>query len=366
MERLKKFRFFLALPALCIGGLFIYFVFSTFLAPRFSALGACDTDSGCLYTAFNGNRSVRVIGFSADGTRFLTDGTSDAIIHDADTGRNTADLDEGTDNHSYSISGDRQEIVAYNTDSIKFFDWEGERLRTWTADPDESVRDVALVPFLDGFVIAEAAGVSLWRMSDGSLINRLTETGGIMDVSASADGRYVAAYNFVDDQLIIWPLENVDAAVTINNVEALYMDLSADGSRIAAQGPSGAFVWNTADGSLITSLETNGTPATAASLSADGNLLAVGFENGSVTVLDIALDQIVSSFDHAHPPNDISIDPDNNSMAVGLDHEATQSNNELVFRDRPGYQHGENLRANPNSVQIRPGYLIMWRLSPEP
>ncbi|VAW42928.1 hypothetical protein MNBD_CHLOROFLEXI01-3206, partial [hydrothermal vent metagenome] len=80
-------------------GLVAYFIWSSLLAPRFSALGACDKDDGCLFTAFNGNRSVSVIGYSPDASRFLTDGSSDGIIHDSENGRKITDLDEGLDNY---------------------------------------------------------------------------------------------------------------------------------------------------------------------------------------------------------------------------------------------------------------------------
>jgi hypothetical protein len=356
------------IPAsIVIVGLLFYFIWTSAIAPRFSALGACDKDAGCLYTAYNGNRSVRVIGYSADGSRFLTDGTDDAIIHDAANGRKITGLAVGRDDHSYTITGDRSQIAAYRSDSIKFFDWDGELLRTWTPDTDNGVLSMAMVPLVDGFVIANKTGVTLWSMADGSLITRLLESGGIKDITASADGEYVAAYNFVDDKIIIWPLQNLDKMVVIEEVEALSIHLSADGSLLAAGGPGGAYVWHTDDGTLVTALEPDGQKATATGFSQDGTRLAVGFENGMVTVLDLGQDKLIATFEHEYPPRRISFTPDSQGLAVGLAFDVAISGGELIFRPRTDnrneFRPGEQLRTSQNRQTISPGYAIVWSLA---
>ncbi len=345
-------------------GLIAYFIWSSLLAPRFSALGACDKDDGCLYTAFNGNRTVSVIGYSPDGSRFLTDGSNDGIIHDAANGRKITDLDEGSDNYNYVVSGDRTEIAAYRQDSIKFFDWDGELLRTWTPDADDSVRDMAMVASLDGFVTVGNGGASVWNGTDGTLITHLAD-GSFLHVTASADGKYVAAYDFVDDEIFVFSLEKVAKPILIGEVEALSIHLSADGSLLAAGGPDGAFVWNTADGALVAALEPEGLKVTAASLSDDGTRLAVGFENGIITVLDIPNDELVATFELKSQPNQLMFTPDDAGLAVGMAFDVDVSGGELIFRPRLSdrlsgkFRPGETLRTDQNRIDVKPGYAIV-------
>lgn len=354
------------LPAgIVVAGLVFYFIWSTFLGPRLAASGGCDREAGCLTTAVNGNRSVRVLGYSPDGARFLTDGSSDAIIHDAANGQKITGLDVGREDHQYAVSGDRSQIVAFRSDSLKFFDWDGELRQEMTPGTDQGVLDVTLVPLFEGFAIANKAGVSLWD-SQGELVTWLAETGGIKDVAASADGRYLTAYNFVDDELTVWPLQDLDSAVTFSEVEALTIQLSDDGSLVMAGGPGGAFVWRTADGSLLTSLEPDGLKATAAGLSSDGALLGVGYENGAVTVLDLANDELAAAFSLQAKPNRLVFAPDNHALAVGLSDEAEVSGGELIFKNRPAgqsFQPGDLLRTDENRIRVKPGYALVLSLS---
>ncbi len=83
-----------------------------------------------------------------------------------------------------------------------------------------------MVPLMNGFVIAEKAGVSIWDLGDGSLVTRLAEEGSYNQVAAAADGEYVAAYDFVDDVITVWRLRSLNDALVINEVEALTMELS--------------------------------------------------------------------------------------------------------------------------------------------
>lgn len=362
-EKSQKPNGFVLIILFVVGGLVLYFIWSTFFSARFSALGACPKDEGCLFTAVNGNRTVRVIGFSADGSRFLTDGTADGIIHDGSNGRKVATLDEGTENHFYDVSGDHSEITAIHDGVIKFFDWDGELIRTWTPDEGHGARDVAMVPLVNGFVIAEKSGVSLWNMSDGSLITYLTEGGSYMQVTASTDGEFVAGYDFVDDTLTVWPLQDLDRTFTISNLNILFIHLSNNGSRLAAGGPDGAFVWDTANGSLLSSINPDGLDVTASALSEDGTKLAAGIENGDVVVLDIPTNQIVASYSHEYSADRIIFNREATNIAVGLNFDVTVSGGGLIFEDdsyKPGYEPGQNITQSDNRITVTPGYAIVW------
>lgn len=359
------------LPAgFLLGGFALYALWTGVIAPRTASLGACKQDEGCLHTFFNGNRQVSVLGFSSDGSRFLSDGTGDGQIHDGATGKKLSGLDEGRENYSYSVSGDRSEIVAYQklrkNDRVKFFDWEGELLREWTPETEMTIADVVMVPIVKGFAIANGDGVSLWD-GQGELITRLGEDLSVMDVAASADGEYLAAYDFTDDFITVWPLQRLGDIVKIEGVDALTIQLSDDGTLVAASGPAGAYVWRTADGERVTTVEAEGQKATAMALGGDGQQLAVGFETGAVLVVDVATGEVVKQLDHGSPANQLMFGPEGDRLAVGLDSEATVSGGELLLRPEPGEAvrrgPGANLRQSENRISVKPGFGLVWSLA---
>lgn len=329
--------------------------------------GSCQADEGCLFSAGNGNRNVRVIGYSADGSRFLTDGLADGRIHDASNGNRVGSLDEGTENHSYVIAADGQEIVAHRGDSVKFFDWEGELLRTWTPDADDQVRDVTTLPLVNGFAVIGERGISLWSMSDGSLITRLDEQPGFLHLASSADGEVLVGYNFMNDELYVWPLQDLDRMLVIPDVEALAIALNADGSRVAAGGPPGSFVWDTQDGSLLTAVTPDDAKGTTMGFSADGTQLAAAFETGDVLLVDVDANSLIKTFTLDAVPDNVRFSPDSSQLAVGLDPEVTVSDGGLVFDNNSqaggAFQSGGNIRISDNRISVEPGYALVFSLA---
>lgn len=356
------------LPAgILIPGLLLYAFWSNFLTVRMASFGACDRDAGCLYTTFNGRRSVAVLGFSADDSRFLTVGQGSGRIHAASDGSVLTRLNPGRESHRYRISGDRSEIVAYRGDSVKVLDWEGQIQRSWTPAADATVRNVATLPLLNGFLVAEADGLAV-RHGNGDLVTWLVEGGSFLQVTATPDGEYIAAYDFVDDELMVWPLQNLGAGIVIPEVEALSIHLSADGALVAAGGAPGAYVWDTRDGSVVLDVVAPDadTPVTATALREDGTQLAVGFADGTVTVFDLATQAPVKQFTHRHSPRYLSFDGSGDRLAVGLDSSTRVSGGEQVFRNNrdPGeFRPGSTLRQSDNRISTTPGYVLVWAIA---
>lgn len=358
---------FLLPASIILSGLALYALWSHFLAVRVASLGACDRAAGCQYLAFNGRRSVTVSGFSADDSRFLSVGTAKGVIHDANTGSRLGGLNPGRDTYRYRISGDRSEILAYRADAVKVLDWEGQLLQSWTPDPESSVRNVALLPVLNGFLVAESGGLAV-RHGNGDLVAWLVEGGSFLQVAATPDGAYVAAYDFVDDVVMGWPLQSLGDGIVIPNVEAQTIYLSADGARIAAAGAPGAYVWDTRDGSPVIAIEATDFPVTAAALASDGTRLAVGFENGAVVIFDVATQAQLQQFDHRHAPRSIRFNRSSDRLAVSLNTHTRVSGGEPLFRrsprqsDRP-FRPGDTLRQSDNRIEVTPGYVVVWSLA---
>lgn len=362
-----------------IPGLIIYAFFSSVVGPRITAMGACSNYPGCLYGVVNGQKSVSVLGFSDDNARLLSRGLGGhTLIHDATNGRSLKRLNIGDTNYRYSIASDRSEIIAYDKNNVKVFDWDGELVRTWIPEAETTVEDVVRVPLVKGFLVAEESGVSV-RHGDGSLIAWLREGDGYVRVATSANGDYVAAYNAPEQRVMVWPLQRLRDGVMIQeeNLSSVivsrdpsFLQLSDDGSLVAVQGQKGAYVWETGDGSLVMAVEPEQElRITAAALSPVGNRLAVGFNNGAIGIFDVATKAMVERFDLSNSPSRLMFDPDGNRLAMGLSSTSRVSGGELIFSQRNqdanrAYRPPSILRQSNNRISRRPGYAMVWSIDP--
>jgi WD40 repeat protein len=362
-----------AIFGVLIVGFIGFMLFKSVIQPRFAAQTTCLTAPNCLYTAVNGSNSVRVIGFSPDGTRLLTRaGGGGTQIHDAANGDRIEKLDPTFEQFSTEFTGATPEIAAIGKDSIEFFDLDGELLRTWQADPDESAQDFAALPLVEGFALAQADGINFYRMSDGTQFTQLPKSAGMSNITASADGAYLAAWHPENESLHVWPLENIDKAITINEIDdADSLQLNADGSLLAAFNEAGAFVWNTATGDLVGSVQNPEFTVNSISLSADGSHLAVGYADGFVEVWSVAEGALVQLFEHPQKLFGISLSPDGSQLAVGLQDDAivtriTSQERWLAQQNaNRGYATNGDQFLTPNTTYIdtKPGFAIVWAVS---
>ena len=363
-----------AIFGVMIVGFIGFMIFKGIIQPRFAAGTTCVTAPNCLYTAVNGSNSVRVIGFSPDGTRLLTRaGGGGTRIHDADNGDRIEKLNPTFEQFSTEFMGATSEIAAIGKDSIEFFDLDGELLRTWQADPGESTSDFAALPIVDGFALAQIDGINLYSMSDGAQFSQLPKSAGMRNIAASDDGVYLAAWNPENESLHVWPLENIDKAITISEMtDADSLQLNADGSLMAAFNEAGAFVWNTTTGDLVGSIQNPELTVTYISLSADGSHLAVGYADGFAEVWSVAEGTLVQLFEHPQKLFGISLSPDGSQLAVGLQDDAIVTR--ITSQDRwlaqqeanQGYATNGNQFLTPNTTYIdtKPGFAIVWAVTP--
>ncbi|MDG2990829.1 WD40 repeat domain-containing protein [Candidatus Synechococcus calcipolaris G9] len=356
-----------------IPGFIIYAFFSSVVGPRITAMGACSNYPGCLYGVVNGRNLVSVWGFSGDNSRLLSRGEH-TLIHDATNGKILKRLNPVDKDYRYSIASDRNEIIAYNQNNVKVFDWDGELVGIWTPEAETTIHDVVRVPLLKGFLVAEEAGVSV-RHGDGTLIAWLREGDGYMRVATSANGDYVAAYNEAEKRIMVWPLQRLRDGVVIRedslplariSRDRNFLQLSDDGSLIAVRGREGTYVWQTADGSLVMAVEPEEQDVTAVAFSPMGDRLAVGFNNGAIGIFDVTTRQMVERFDLSNPPSRLVFDADGNRLAMGLSSTSrVVSGGELLFdrsmRDGDrGHRPTSILRQSNNRVSRRPGYAMVW------
>ncbi len=323
------------------------------------------------YTVVNGRASVQVLGFSADGTRLLTKGAG-VDLYDAKTGDKIERLNPEFERFSAEFMGDFPQLVAVGSELIEFYDLEGELLSTWTADPGESTAGFAALWESDAFALAQQDGINFYRMSDGVQYTQLPNSAGMSQVVSSADGTTLAAYHKESDRLHVWPLANISNAITISEADSPQaLHLSNDGQRLAAFNDRGAFVWETATGSVLMSVEKLEFEVDELAFSADGTTLAVGYSDGYVEVWSVADEAIVQLFQHPRSLYNLALSPDGSMLAVGLHDDAIVTN--VTPEDRAAIRLRAN-SSNPNGAQFltsstpyietQPGFAIVWEIAP--
>lgn len=363
----------LAIFGVLIVGFLGWTIWKAAVQPRVAAQTTCAFESSCLYTIVNGSRSVRLSPFSADGQRLVSAGGS-TLIHDGATGERVGRLNPSFDSFTAVFLSERREIAAVGRDAIEFFDYDGELLRTWRADPDERTAEFVPLPLLDGFALAQEEAIVFYRMSDGGRITGLPDSPGMSQLAASADGAFLAAYSAAADTIHVWPLERLDDAVIISEAGGIrHLQLSADGSLVAAGSENSALVWQTADGALLGAVDAPDVAITTLSLAANGARLAVGYADGIAEVWSLPDGELAQYFEHGQQLHGIALSPDGTRLAVGLRETAVvtritaQERREAEWRARTG-QGGDNtarfLTPGQSYVDTRPGFAIVWAVDP--
>jgi WD40 repeat protein len=358
---------FLGVLGVLIIGFLGWSVWAGLIQPRTTAGATCLLESRCVYTIVNGRDSVQILGYAPDGSRLLSRG-SDTLIHDSTTGERMRRLNPNFDgNFTAVFMGERAEIAAVGREAIEFYDYDGELLRTWRADPGETTTHFAALPNVNGFALAQEEAIAFYNLSDGSRFTQLPNSGGMSLLSASHDGEILGAYHANTETIHVWPLSNIEAAVTIPATDRVRdLQVSADGALIAWHVGSAAFVAQTSDGALLFTAPGIGDIAvTAFSLAVNGEQLAVGFADGSVEIWSIESRTIEQLLEHSRQLSRLALSPDGQHLAVGLrrnaivtmpdEHERWQRINNP---DRPVS------RTNYPIIERQPGFAIVWSLDP--
>jgi WD40 repeat protein len=366
----------LSIFGVLIGGFLLWTVWKSAIEPRTAAQLTCASEASCLFTLVNGSRSVRVLGFSPDGTRLVTKG-GNTRVHDTTTGKSVFSLNPSFDQFSVKFMGERSEIVAVGRETIEFYDYDGELLRTWRADPDEKTTGFTALPQLDGFALAQDDGIAFYRLSDGQRFTQLPDSPGMSQLVASADGAILAAYQATTESIHVWPLAQLNDAMILRDVgkvSSLFnpnLQISADGSRVAAHNENTAFVWQTVDGALVETIQNPEFTISTISLSADGLSLAVGYTDGFVEVWSLSTGELVQLFEHRQQLSSIQLSPDGSQLAVGLRDDAviTRITAQERWQAQQRYARGNRvdtmdrfLTPNTTYIETKPGFAIVWQV----
>jgi WD40 repeat protein len=358
----------LAIFGVLIVGFLLWSVWAGWIQPRLAASTTCLRESGCLYTVVNGSSSVRVVGFSADGSRLLTRG-GETLLHDTETGERAGRLRPALPNlltttPTIHFMGERPEIAILSREGIEFFDHEGTLMRTWRALPGENTRYFAPLPLVNGFALAQEEAVALYNFPEGRVFTRLPDTPGISLLAASADGGILAGYHAQSDTLYVWPLQSLRDTIAIPAGGApRTLQLSGDGRLLAASTDELAQVWRVADGERLLWVDPpEQSRINYLSLSANGERLALGYNNRLVEVWSVADADLRQQLAHPRPISGVALSPDGERLAVGLSRDARfiryteQQLNAFQSRGTSAYRY---LSPNTTYTERLPGFAIV-------
>ena len=371
--------------AALIVGFIAFAIFKGAIEPRVTAGVACVRGDGCLYALINGSDSVRVLGFSADGSTILTRG-ADTLIHSAENGDRIGKLDPDFDSTFQTIiAGDGSLIATLSTreNSVELFTPDGEYDDGWFWPEERDIRDFAFLPLVDGFALSGQDGITMWRLADGKKFTTLPGSEGVGLMVTSAEGNTLAAFNRETDTITIWPLENIANRIDIREAGLFdgftrndTLQISADGNRLAAYTSETASVWDTATGDLLlsTSLTDLEISVRSIGLAANGARLAVGYSDGVVEVWSIDTGDLLQLFEHRQSLNGIALSPDGTKLAVGQLDDAVVT--QITWAERQaarrcasrgsGCSNAGDQFLTPGQVYIEtiPGYALVREVAP--
>ncbi|MGE9267390.1 MAG: WD40 repeat domain-containing protein [Verrucomicrobiales bacterium] len=341
-------------PLVLVGGFLLFLLWSQVIRPR---VAASDLPEGALYTLRNGHRGVDAVGFFANGN-FVTDGSAGGLVHAAADGSELAKLATGSANHRFRLAPDRSELAAFSTVSpeVRFFSPEGAPAGSWSLPEELRPLDLAWLPNIKCLAVASREGIDFFRRSDGSRATSLPDSAACSHLAASADGRWLVAYRFREARLSVWPLADIQQRVDFAGLEAPLFALAADGSRLAfrQQGRTVCYHLPMSDSPQPQVIEED-RPLSALSFDPTGQFLALGDAAGQVTVVDTSVKEgkaalVLGPWSHPRPIASLAFSVKGDRLLVGLNHEAS------AVQHRPGGI------AHSRSVDVRPGYAVMWEI----
>jgi len=279
-----------------------------------------DLNTGQIVRTLKGNKGyVNCLAFSADGSRLASAGNQTIHVFDTRGGQletNVEGLKANVHHVAFAPNGRTLAGVALHAGAWLWSLPDGKQLAS-LRDGNRSTASVAWD--FKGQTVAVGnhdGSISLWGI-DGKLARTMVNLRGeILDMQFSADGRELLCTGYPDETSrtdtgraarlidVATGKDRVRFALHSNRVHS--GRLSADGKLAVTAGGnrSEAFVWRTADGSLVQRLGGKGRGVWAVGWSPDGQSLAWGTTNTGGSLNSMALEETfrLADLDLAGPP----------------------------------------------------------------
>ena len=272
--------------------------------------------------------TVYSVRFSPDG-RLLASGSADKTIRFWQAA-------EGNDRRTFAGHTEKVLSVSFSPDGTLLASGsEDKTVRIWDAATGKQISVLPKYPLgetpcvrfsPDGAAIT--AGLTLWRIADGSEIRTFGSLSRIESVSISPDGAIMAVGG--DDSVItLWNVSDGTKIRTLHGhdtvagiVGLIYgLSFSPDGKILASASTDQTIkLWNVADGSEIRTLRGHAGWVQSVSFSPDGTLLASGSDDQTIKLWQAADGAELRTLrGHTGTVKSVSFSPDGTLLASGSD-----------------------------------------------
>jgi WD40 repeat protein len=182
----------------------------------------------------------------------------------------------------------------------------------------------------DGTAVATSGNheVNLWRVEDGSLVQRLRGVDErVYDIAFSPDGKWLATASGDPGRtgtVKLWAAEPGGEGKSVrdlieSNDGIFAVAFSPDSKRVAAAGADRAVrVWEIETGKLLTTIEDHADWILNLDFSPDGQKIATASRDKSSKVFDLATRETLATFSgHAETVHAVAFSPDGRRIATG-------------------------------------------------
>ena len=352
-----------------ILALIIFAVFQNVIGPQFVRSSVCKQEEGCLYAVSNGNRAIKTVVFSQDGSLLATLGRDNGRIYNAADGKQLSKLYSSANPtpNQLVLSADGTLAAITNTkNEVHLWTTNGEELFSFI--PDDALFDLTFVPSYTMLVTGGLDALHFWSTQNGDMVTELPHDDWVTSVAASATGLIAAGQR--NGHITLWPIETLEKNFSFQAHEAAEqrsirsMVFSASGRILASAGEDKrVHLWDTQDGSLLASFDHHLAPVTGLAFSEDEQLLATAAEDSLAFVIDLSENKIMRIWEHRSPLNDVALSPDGQRLAVAMSHEASLVDLKPRQPDRSGFDPGNNHNYQVQGIDIKPGVAIVWAVS---